>query len=92
MAHPYLTCYSNIFKFAKARQMFNNMEALMKLMNIDMTRGVKATLYVTNLDYVEVALKVKSFCLFFKIERKKLKVWLVYFSKLREKRIKNKKN
>ena len=65
--------------------MFNNMEALMKLMNIDMTRGVKATLYVTNLDYVEVALKVKSFCLFFKIERKKiknkkkLKMWLVYY-------------
>merc|ERR1719430_1806463 len=42
----------------QARQMFDNMEALMKLMDIDMTRGVKATLYVTNLDYVEVALKV----------------------------------
>ena len=38
--------------------MFDNMEALMELMDINMTRLVKATLYVTNLDYIEVALKV----------------------------------
>merc|ERR550519_2046997 len=42
----------------QARQMFDNLKALLKLMDIDMTRGVKATLYVTNLDYHEVALKV----------------------------------
>jgi len=42
----------------QARQMFDNLKALLKLMDIDMTRGVKATLYVTNLDYLEVALKV----------------------------------
>ena len=38
--------------------MFDNMEALMKLMGIDMTSGLKATLYLTNIDYVGVVLKV----------------------------------
>merc|ERR1711970_1264482 len=40
----------------QARQMLANMEALMKLMpmDINMRRGVKATLYVTNIDFVEV--------------------------------------
>ena len=48
----------SIFAIFQARQMFDNLKALLKLMDIDMTRGVKATLYVTNLDYHEVALKV----------------------------------
>ena len=47
-----------MFAICQARQMFDNLKALLKLMDIDMTRGVKATLYVTNLDYHEVALKV----------------------------------
>ena len=47
-----LLIYSN----CQARQMLANMEALMKLMpmDINMRRGVKATLYVTNIDYLEV--------------------------------------
>ena len=48
----------SMFSIFQARQMFDNLKALLKLMDIDMTRGVKATLYVTNLDYLEVALKV----------------------------------
>ena len=47
-----------MFAICQARQMFDNLKALLKLMDIDMTRGVKATLYVTSLDYHEVALKV----------------------------------
>merc|ERR1719342_154750 len=42
----------------QARQMFDNMEALMNLMGIDMTRGLKATLFMTNIDEAEVVLKV----------------------------------
>merc|ERR1712168_253060 len=42
----------------QARQMFDNMEALMILMGIDMTRGLKATLFMTNIDEAEVVLKV----------------------------------
>merc|ERR1711970_1695775 len=42
----------------QARQMLNNMESLMKLMGLDMTRGVKATLYMTNIDDAGVVLKV----------------------------------
>ena len=38
--------------------MFDNMEALMNLMGIDMTRGLKATLFMTNIDEAEVVLKV----------------------------------
>ena len=38
--------------------MFDNMEALMKLVGIDMTRGLKATAYLTNMDDAEVVLKV----------------------------------
>ena len=38
--------------------MFDNLEALMKLMGLDMTRGVKATLYMTNIDDAGVVLKV----------------------------------
>ena len=34
------------------------MEALMNLMDIDMTRGLKATLFMTNIDEAEVVLKV----------------------------------
>ena len=38
--------------------MFDNMESLMKLMGLDMTRGLKATLYMTNIDNSGVVLKV----------------------------------
>ena len=38
--------------------MVDNMEALMNLMGIDMTRGLKATLFMTNIDEAEVVLKV----------------------------------
>ena len=56
--HFNLHALFSMFAIFQARQMFDNLERLLKLMDIDMTRGVKATLYVTNLDYLEVALKV----------------------------------
>ena len=52
------SCLILMFAICQARQMFDNLKALLKVMDIDMTRGVKATLYVTNLDYAKVALKV----------------------------------
>ena len=38
--------------------MVDNMEALMNLMGIDMTRGLKATVFMINIDEAEVVLKV----------------------------------
>ena len=59
--------------------MFDNLKALLKLMDIDMTRGVKATLYVTSLDYLEVALKVCVEAFIENILTYLLKVWLEEF-------------
>ena len=43
---------------SQARQMFENLEAILKMVDADMTRGLKATCYLTNIEDAEIVLKV----------------------------------